>query len=46
VRVYSGRRLLGTRPLFAARSIDRPGAAARVGFYARRTVKHVWGWFT
>jgi D-alanyl-D-alanine carboxypeptidase (penicillin-binding protein 5/6) len=46
VRIYSGRRLLGTRPLLAARSIDRPGVAGRVGFYARRTVKHIWGWVT
>jgi D-alanyl-D-alanine carboxypeptidase len=46
VRVYSGTRFLGTRPLVAARSIGRPGVAGRVGFYARRTVKHVWGWFT
>ena len=44
VRVYSGKRLLGTRPLVAARSVERPGVAGRVGFYARRTVKHIWGW--
>lgn len=46
VRVYDGHRLLGVRPLVAARAVARPGAMSRVGFYARRTVKHVWGLFT
>jgi serine-type D-Ala-D-Ala carboxypeptidase (penicillin-binding protein 5/6) len=46
VRVYSGRRLLGRRPLVAARSVDRPGLAGRVGWYARRTVHHLWGFVT
>jgi D-alanyl-D-alanine carboxypeptidase (penicillin-binding protein 5/6) len=46
VRVYEGRKLIGQRPLVAARAIERPGAAARAGFYARRTLKHAWGWFT
>jgi D-alanyl-D-alanine carboxypeptidase (penicillin-binding protein 5/6) len=46
VRVYQGKRLLAVRPLVAARSISRPSASARFSFYAKRTVKHVWGWFT
>jgi D-alanyl-D-alanine carboxypeptidase len=46
VRIYSGRRLVAQRPLVAARSIDRPGLAGRIGFYARRTVKHIGGWFS
>jgi D-alanyl-D-alanine carboxypeptidase (penicillin-binding protein 5/6) len=46
VRVYEGGRLLATRPLVAARSVTRPGLAGRVGFYIRRTAKHIWGWFT
>jgi D-alanyl-D-alanine carboxypeptidase (penicillin-binding protein 5/6) len=46
VRVYDGRRLVGERPLVAAHAVARPGLGARVGFYARRTVKHVWGLFT
>jgi D-alanyl-D-alanine carboxypeptidase len=46
VRVYEGRKLLAVRPLVAARSAERPGLAARVGFYAKRTAAHVWGWFT
>jgi hypothetical protein len=44
VRVWQGRRLLATAPLVAARSVSRPGLAARIGFYAKRTVKHVVGW--
>jgi D-alanyl-D-alanine carboxypeptidase (penicillin-binding protein 5/6) len=46
VRVYDGRRLLGERALVAARAVARPGLAGRVGFYARRTVKHLWGVFS
>ena len=37
VRVYEGRRLLGVRPLVAARTVTRPNAAGRLAFYARRT---------
>ena len=44
VRVFAGRRLLGSRPLVADRSIARPGAAGRVRWYATRTAEHVWGW--
>ena len=44
VRVYSGKRLLGTRALVASRSVERPGVGGRVVFYAGRTVKHIWGW--
>jgi len=43
VRVFAGRRLLGTRSLIASRSIARPSFGARVGWYARRTVHHLWG---
>jgi D-alanyl-D-alanine carboxypeptidase (penicillin-binding protein 5/6) len=46
VRVYQGRRLLTSRPLVAARTIARPGAATRIGFYTRHTFKHIWGWVT
>lgn len=45
VRVYAGRRLVGEQPLVAARTVERPGVAARAAFYARRTLDHVWGWF-
>jgi D-alanyl-D-alanine carboxypeptidase (penicillin-binding protein 5/6) len=43
VSAFAGRRLLGTRPLVASRSIARPGFGGRVGWYARRTVHHLWG---
>jgi D-alanyl-D-alanine carboxypeptidase (penicillin-binding protein 5/6) len=43
VSVYAGRRLVGTRPLVASRSIARPGFGGRLGWYARRTVHHLWG---
>jgi serine-type D-Ala-D-Ala carboxypeptidase (penicillin-binding protein 5/6) len=46
IRVYSGKRLLAVRPLVARRTIERPGLAGRVGFYTRRTAKHIWSWFT
>jgi D-alanyl-D-alanine carboxypeptidase (penicillin-binding protein 5/6) len=46
VRVYDGRRLVGERPLVAAHAVARPGLGARIGFYARRTVKHMWGLFS
>jgi serine-type D-Ala-D-Ala carboxypeptidase (penicillin-binding protein 5/6) len=46
VRVLQGKRLLAAVPLVARSTRERPGLAGRVGFYTRRTVKHVWGWFS
>ena len=46
IRVYEGKRLLAARPLVAARAVSRPSLAARVGFYARHTAKHIWSWVT
>ena len=46
VRVYSGKRLVARRALVAARSVERPGLAARVGFYAGNTLDHIGSWFT
>jgi D-alanyl-D-alanine carboxypeptidase (penicillin-binding protein 5/6) len=46
VQVWAGGMLLGERALVAARSAGRPSLAGRVGWYARRTVHHVWSWFT
>jgi hypothetical protein len=46
IRVYDGKELIAARPLVAARSISKPSRAARIGFYARRTVKHIWSWVT
>ena len=44
VRVYDDRgRVVAAQPLVAARSVGRPGLAGRVGFYARRTLRHLWG---
>jgi len=44
VRVYQGSRLLAAVPLVASRSVSRPGVAGRVGWYATRTLHHMWGW--
>jgi serine-type D-Ala-D-Ala carboxypeptidase (penicillin-binding protein 5/6) len=44
VRIYDGRRLLGSRSLVAARSVARPGVADRLSWYAGRTAHRVWGW--
>ncbi|MCA1682569.1 MAG: D-alanyl-D-alanine carboxypeptidase [Actinobacteria bacterium] len=44
IRVYQGQRLVGRQPLVAERSVSRPGALGRTGFYARRTVSHMWAW--
>jgi D-alanyl-D-alanine carboxypeptidase (penicillin-binding protein 5/6) len=44
VRLYQGGRLLAAVPLVASRSVSRPGVAGRVGWYATRTLHHMWGW--
>jgi serine-type D-Ala-D-Ala carboxypeptidase (penicillin-binding protein 5/6) len=41
VSVYAGTRLVGERPLVAARSVAQPGVARRVGFYAQRAAHNV-----
>jgi D-alanyl-D-alanine carboxypeptidase (penicillin-binding protein 5/6) len=41
VQVLAGTKLVGERPLVAARSVARPGVVKRVGFYAQRTVHNV-----
>ena len=46
VEVWSRGRLLGSRPLVAARTVSKPGIAGRAGWYARRTVHHVAGLLT
>jgi serine-type D-Ala-D-Ala carboxypeptidase (penicillin-binding protein 5/6) len=46
VKVFEGRKLVGTRTLVAARSVAKPGLAGRVEWYAGRTVHHVLGFFT
>lgn len=37
VQVWAGTKLVGQRPLVAARSVAQPGVVGRVGFYAKRT---------
>jgi len=46
VRVYDRRRLLARVPLVAARSVSRPDLLGRVGYYAERTVRHIWSWIS
>jgi D-alanyl-D-alanine carboxypeptidase (penicillin-binding protein 5/6) len=46
VEVWEGRKLLGTRPLLAARSVSRPGFGGRVRWYATRTGHHLLGLFS
>jgi D-alanyl-D-alanine carboxypeptidase (penicillin-binding protein 5/6) len=41
VEIRAGSRVLGRRPLVAARAVDAPGPAGRLGWYAERTVHHV-----
>jgi D-alanyl-D-alanine carboxypeptidase (penicillin-binding protein 5/6) len=43
IEVWAGGRLLGSRPLLAARSVSRPGVGGRLRWYAKRTVKDLWG---
>jgi D-alanyl-D-alanine carboxypeptidase len=43
IEIWAGNRLLGTRPLVAARSVPRPGVGGRLRWYATRTVKDLWG---
>ncbi len=45
VRIYQDGHLLASVPLVAARAVSRPGLAGRVGWYATRTLHHMWGWF-
>jgi D-alanyl-D-alanine carboxypeptidase (penicillin-binding protein 5/6) len=46
VRIYAGEQLLGTRPLVAAASVEKPGLASRAGWYAGETLANAWGLFT
>jgi D-alanyl-D-alanine carboxypeptidase (penicillin-binding protein 5/6) len=45
IRVYSDGRLVAREPLVAARSVAKPGFAGRLGFYSRRTLSRLGGWF-
>jgi serine-type D-Ala-D-Ala carboxypeptidase (penicillin-binding protein 5/6) len=46
VQVFQRGKLVGAVPLVASRSVSRPGLGARVGWYTRRTLHHMAGWFT
>jgi D-alanyl-D-alanine carboxypeptidase (penicillin-binding protein 5/6) len=46
VTVSSRGRVIARRPLVAARSVARPGLAARIGWHAKRTARHLVGWLT
>jgi D-alanyl-D-alanine carboxypeptidase (penicillin-binding protein 5/6) len=41
VEIWAGGKLLGARPLLAARSVPRPGVGGRLRWYATRTVHHL-----
>jgi D-alanyl-D-alanine carboxypeptidase len=46
VQIFQRGRLLGSAPLVASRAVARPGIGARAGWYARRTLHHMWGLLT
>jgi serine-type D-Ala-D-Ala carboxypeptidase (penicillin-binding protein 5/6) len=46
VEIFQRGRLLGRVDLVAGRSVGRPGLAGRVGWYAGRTLHHMWSWLT
>jgi D-alanyl-D-alanine carboxypeptidase (penicillin-binding protein 5/6) len=46
IEIWDGRKLLGTRPLLAARSVSRPGFGGRLRWYATRTGHHLLGLFS
>ncbi|HVS86232.1 MAG TPA: D-alanyl-D-alanine carboxypeptidase family protein [Gaiellaceae bacterium] len=43
VEIWQNGKLLGMRPLVAARSVSRPGIVGRIRWYATRTVHDLWG---
>jgi serine-type D-Ala-D-Ala carboxypeptidase (penicillin-binding protein 5/6) len=46
VQIFQRGKLVGESALVASRSVARPGVAGRAGWYARRTLDHMWGWVT
>jgi hypothetical protein len=46
VQIYQRGRLVGSVRLVAGRSASQPGVGGRVGWYARRTLDHMWGMLT
>ena len=45
VEVWTGGKLVGTRPLLAARTVSRPGLGGRLRWYSTRTVHDFLGFF-
>lgn len=43
VRIYAEGKLVASTPLFAARSVERPGGRDRAEWYVGRTFHHLWG---
>jgi D-alanyl-D-alanine carboxypeptidase (penicillin-binding protein 5/6) len=46
IEVFEGRKLLGSRPLLAGRSVAKPGFGGRLRWYSTRTVHHLIGFFS
>jgi serine-type D-Ala-D-Ala carboxypeptidase (penicillin-binding protein 5/6) len=46
VEVWQGAKLVGSRPLVAARTVEKPGLGGRIGWYAGRTLHNAWGIFS
>jgi serine-type D-Ala-D-Ala carboxypeptidase (penicillin-binding protein 5/6) len=46
VHVYDRGKLVASSPLVAARSVELPGTAGKVGWYAKRTLHHLGGFFS
>jgi D-alanyl-D-alanine carboxypeptidase len=46
IEIWSGGRLIGERPLVAARSVSAPGLGGRLRWYSTRTVHHLLGLFS
>ena len=43
VQVLDRGKVIAASPLVAAAAVERPDRLGRVGFYARRTLHHLWG---
>jgi D-alanyl-D-alanine carboxypeptidase (penicillin-binding protein 5/6) len=46
IEVWSGKTLLGTRPLVVGRTVEEPGAGGKLRWYATRTMHHLTGLFS
>ena len=46
IDVFAGGKLLGSRPLLAARSVAKPGFGGRLRWYSTRTVHHLISFFS